>query len=147
MLKGKATEWTRDTTRRAFTLIEMMMVIVVIAILVGLLMPAFYGARENARARQLELGRKALANALMNYRREYRQWPNPDDGEAVYSNNNHEVVTLLVGGNVDQPVKFINPSAFDRDAQGALQRPDGSYYIVDFSGNMATVDGTAADGF
>jgi len=134
MSKGCKTE--RDTTRRAFTLIEMMMVVVVIAVLVGLLMPAFHGARKNAQARQLELGRKTLASALMNYRREYRP---------VYSNNNHKVVTLLTGGSSDQPIKFINPSAFDRDAQTNLQRPDGTYYIVDFSGNMATVDGTAAD--
>jgi prepilin-type N-terminal cleavage/methylation domain-containing protein len=147
MSKGCKTERTADTTRRAFTLIEMMMVVVVIAVLVGLLMPAFHGARKNAQARQLELGRKTLASALMNYRREYRQWPNPADGESVYSNNNHKVVTLLTGGSSDQPIKFINPSAFDRDAQTNLQRPDGTYYIVDFSGNMATVDGTAADGF
>src|SRR5688572_15597144 len=50
--------------RAAFTLIELMVAISIIALLIGLLLPAFNGARRNARIAEVTTEIKSLENAL-----------------------------------------------------------------------------------
>jgi prepilin-type N-terminal cleavage/methylation domain-containing protein/prepilin-type processing-associated H-X9-DG protein len=53
--------------RRGFTLIELMVVILIVAILLGLIMPAMNSARESARRLQCQNNLKQLALAARNY--------------------------------------------------------------------------------
>ncbi len=57
----------RPSGRRGFTLIEMMIVIVVIAILVGTLLPQFRGAQDEASEQRARSELRTLATAIESY--------------------------------------------------------------------------------
>lgn len=60
---------------RAFTMIELMVVIAIIAVLVALLLPAVQRAREAARRSQCRNNLKQLGIALHNYHESYNTFP------------------------------------------------------------------------
>lgn len=69
---------TRPVTLRpqfAFTLIELITVIAIIAILMGLLFPAMSGARESARRGQAATVLKGIVNAAKSYSNDYGKFP------------------------------------------------------------------------
>ena len=57
--------------RRAFTLVELLVVIAVIALLAAILFPAFAGAREKARQAACISNQKQIAAAIEMYRQDY----------------------------------------------------------------------------
>lgn len=60
-------------TGRAFTLIELLVVIAVIALIIGILLPALAGARESARTTRCLANVRSIAQGLSAYSGDYRE--------------------------------------------------------------------------
>jgi prepilin-type N-terminal cleavage/methylation domain-containing protein len=72
----------RSASARAFTLVELLVVIAIIGILVALLLPAIQAAREAARRASCQNNVKNLALAVLNYENARKGFP-PAAGTAV----------------------------------------------------------------
>ncbi len=61
--------------RLGFTLVELLVVLTIIAILIGLLLPAVQAARESARIVQCQNNLKQIALACINYEAKFKEFP------------------------------------------------------------------------
>jgi prepilin-type N-terminal cleavage/methylation domain-containing protein len=61
-------------TKRAFTLIEILVVIAVVSILVALLLPVYFNVRESARKATCIANLKQLGRAWLMYAQDYDGW-------------------------------------------------------------------------
>lgn len=132
------------TRRAGMTMIELMVVIVVIAILFAILMPAIGRLRQRAHRADAQATMAVLQDAIMQYHFEYGRWP-IDYGnlqpEMEFDDNNHEVIEFLMVDH-DQNTKkiqFIQIDDYTTDAQGNIVNPWGDPYIILFDTDANTV--------
>ena len=82
--------------RNAFTLIELLTVIVIIGIIASLVLAATVAMKQRARAKQAEALALSLVLAIREYHAEYGEWPCPSPGSpasgGTWSNNNDAVI-------------------------------------------------------
>ncbi len=99
--------------RSAFTLIELLTVIAIIAILMGLLFPAMNSVKEAARKTQAKNDETQIVTAIKAYYTEYGKYPTNDTTDTVYSTNNNTVIDVLrnmtngVTGNTLNPRQIL----------------------------------------
>ena len=135
----------------AFTLIELLVVIAIIAILVGLLFPAFRAVQDQAKRTQAKNDLTQIVNAVNAYYTDYGRYPLPTGttGDFIYgpagnSNppSNSELFYTLRGvnagtmnlNNAANPriIVFISPPYVKNDTAGnrrsGVSSIDGNYY-------------------
>jgi len=99
------------TRLQAFTLIELMVVMALIAILMGLIMSGLSRAKLKANTSRVEVDMKAMEQAIRNYRLEYSQWPGGPKGlpdNQTWTANNQDLVKYLVSSNPVPPYENFN---------------------------------------
>jgi len=87
----------------AFTLLEVMLVIGIIAILASLLYPVIIGASRRAREKQAAAETRTILMAIKAYRQEYGKWPAQIQAmqDVTYITNNYCVIQPLLGSNLN----------------------------------------------
>lgn len=132
-LKSKVCGLRSD--QRGFTLLELLIVISVIAVLVGLLLPAFGRVREGAREKRADVEARVIEQAIGAYRLRTGRYPAPvrdlRGGSSrtfgTDDNPNSEVMLLLRGA--DPPL--LDASKFRWDDNGNVLNPWGGQYRIE----------------
>ena len=134
--------------RNAFTLIEMLVVIAIIAILMALIFPAVNKARKLATRTRAQVAVKDIRTAFLGYFDEYKRWPtgltgydNGTDIEVTATGIEMDtlVVSMLSGVNVNsqnpRQIPFLDIPPDYLDSQGGYVDPwGGKYkYMCDFN--------------
>ena len=125
----------RRPAKRAFTIIELVVVILIIAILASLLMSAASWLRNRAKKAQSNVVAVSLRNAIRSYHHEYGYWPCPVPSfGGTWSNNNYIVVNYLLASNNPNNMSFW-------ETTGAVVDAYGKYYAVtiDVTNNTVAV--------
>jgi prepilin-type N-terminal cleavage/methylation domain-containing protein len=124
---------------RASTLIELLVVIAIIAILVGLLFPAFRAVQDQAKKTQAKNDLTQIVNAVNAFYTEYGKYPLATNDNTI-TNNADLLYTLRAvanGANTNNAVNtrqivFINPPYVKNDTAGnrrsGISNADGQYY-------------------
>jgi prepilin-type N-terminal cleavage/methylation domain-containing protein len=138
--------------RRAFTLVELLTVVAIIAILAGLLLGALGKAREQTRKTKAAADVHNLATLFRSYYAEYGRWPVTNTATITADN---DMVRMLQGINVTTPPYAGNPrrTVFfefrqrDLDGAGRFIDPWGTPYFCRFDAEFrGSVDNPFASG-
>ena len=122
----------------AFTLLEMMLVIGIIAILAGMLFPVIIGVRARAREKQAAAETRTILMAIKAYRQEYGKWPAQWQAaqDTTYIISNFCVIQPLLGSNwnnFNPKNKIFLPfqvSSNNPDYAGNYLDPWGIPYVI-----------------
>src|SRR6266540_6807248 len=127
----------------AFTLIELLVVIAIIAILIGLLFPAFRAVQDQAKRTQAKNDLAQIVNAVNAFYTDYGKYPIATDDSPI-TNNSGLMYTLradptTANGNPNannavntRQIVFINPPYVKTDTaasrRSGVSPTDGQYY-------------------
>lgn len=146
MVEHIKNQFITETYNKAFSLIEMLVVIIIIGMLLSILLPAYLQSRESAKKRRQESEKQMLNGAVVSYRSEYGRWPceDPDNDlkSRTYSNDNWKVLDYLTSTAPDKNsrgIRFLVLSEFLRDEQGNVLDPWLRKYSFEFNYSNDTV--------
>lgn len=136
---------------RAFTLIEIMVAVIIIAVLIGLLFPAISRARRNAQIATMKLNFQTIATGLANYKQDFRDYPRngfalTDFWSSSYPESASSNVTLIVPPRTDGTLAMalIGPGP----AAATLDGASNNYADVPPPGDAkCDMDGADGPGF
>ncbi len=148
----------------AFTLIELLVVIAIIAVLIGLLFPAFRAVQDQARRTQAKNDLTQIVNAVNAYYTDYGKYPivTADtiiSGTTASPNNNFDLFYSLraIALGANQPLNgvpainprsivFISPPNVKSDTAGnrrsGVSPTDGKYYDPWGTPYLIEIDGS-----
>jgi len=94
----------QQTGSGAFTLIELLVVIAIIAILIGLLFPAFRAVQDQAKRTQAKNDLTQIVNAVNAYYTEYGRYPTTQTSDYIYGDT---TVNVTTGGPANTTNDFL----------------------------------------
>jgi prepilin-type N-terminal cleavage/methylation domain-containing protein len=145
--------------QEAFTLIELLVVIAIIAILIGLLFPAFRAVQNQAKNTQAKNDLTQIVNAVNAFYTDYGRYPlvaadTIMSGTTASPNNNSDLFYTLravaSGANASNAanprvIVFINPPYVKNDTAGqrrsGVSPTDGKYYDPWGTPYLVEIDG------
>ena len=120
--------WHRFPCRRAFTLVELLVVITIIGLLIALLLPAVQAAREAARLAQCSNNMKQMGLAVQNFHSQFEVLP-----PAYRTKTSKTCGTLFF-----YILPFMEQDTLYQKSRDTTSYPDGSVYSwVDVGDNHA----------
>ena len=123
----------RPNRYRAFTLIEILVVVLIVAVLMGLAFPAFQGVQNSAKKTQVKNDLVQLVNAVNAYYTEYGKFPLPAGAQGT-----SEDFTYSYDGNTSSSPNSDLIKILQNEPTAAADNPRG---IVFFSGPIAKKTG------
>ncbi len=140
------------SSHRAFSLIEILVVVSIIALLVGIALPAVNGAMNRARRLQAMNTLVGVTTALRNYHGDCQRFPLVTSGgvdQTFELTGGSPLLKVLLGENVDRSnpreMNYLGELQIGKQGAGGLVGQEGSYGLMDPWGTpyRVTVDGDA----
>jgi prepilin-type N-terminal cleavage/methylation domain-containing protein len=142
----------------AFTLIELLVVIAIIAILIGLLFPAFQAVQNQAKRTQAKNDLTQIVTAVNAFYTEYGKYPLATDDSTISNNADlfYSLRAIPLGANAPpcpgcppainpRSIVFINPPYVKNDTAGnrrsGVSPTDGNYYDPWGTAYRVAIDG------
>ncbi|BCL76041.1 type II secretion system protein GspG [Jeongeupia sp. HS-3] len=138
--------WSRHPQQTGFTLLELLVVILIIALLAGYVGPKLFGKVGEAKAKTAAGQMKSLSDALNNYRLDLGNYPTTEQGLAVLNAKPADTGNRWQGPYLmkdvpndpwDRPYVYRRPGEngkdFDLLTFGADGKPGGSGEDTDIS--------------